>query len=51
MKLLSEFHDLKSKLFENEHQIIEQMQGNSIEEKTSNIIDWFMHGAVKKKTQ
>ena len=33
MKLLSEFYDLKSKLLENEDQIVEQMQGNSIEEK------------------
>ena len=49
MKLLSEFYDLKSKLLENEDQIVEQMQGNSIEEKTSNIINWFMHGEVKQK--
>ena len=25
------------------------MQGNSIEEKTSNIINWFMHNEVKEK--
>ena len=25
------------------------MQGNSIEEKTSNIITWFMHNEVKEK--
>ena len=31
MKILSEFYDLKSKLLEDEDQIIEQMQGNSIE--------------------
>ena len=49
MKLLSEFYDLKSKLLENEDQIMEQMQGNSFKEKTSNIIDWFMHGEVKEQ--
>ena len=25
------------------------MQGNSFEEKTSNIIDWFIHGEVREK--
>ena len=49
MKLLSEFYDLKSKLLESEEQIVEQTQGNSIEEKTWNIIEWFMHGTVKEK--
>ena len=49
MKLLSEFYDLKSKLLENEEQIIKDMQGNSIEEKTVNIIDWFIHNEVKEK--
>ena len=49
MKLLSEFYDLKSKLLESEEQIMEQMQGNSFEEKTSNIIDWFIHGEVREK--
>ena len=49
MKLLSEFYDLKSKLLENEAQIIKDMQGNTIEEKTSNIINWFMHNKMKKK--
>ena len=49
MKLFSEFYDLKSKLLENEEQIIKDMQGNSIEEKTVNIIDWFIHNEVKEK--
>ena len=49
MKLLSEFYDLKSKLLENEEQIVKNMQGNSIEEKTVNIIDWFIHNEVKEK--
>ena len=49
MKLLSEFYDLKSKLLESEEQIVQQMQGNSIEEKTWNIIDWFMHATVREK--
>ena len=49
MKLLSEFYDLKSKLLENEEQIVKDMQGNSIEEKTVNIIDWFIHNEVKEK--
>jgi len=49
MKLFSEFYDLKSKLLENEDQIMEQMQGNSFEEKTSSVIDWFIHGKVREK--
>jgi len=49
MKLLSEFYDLKSKLLENEEQIVKDIQGNSIEEKTVNIIDWFIHNEVKEK--
>ena len=34
---------------EKEEQIVQDMQGNSIEEKTSNIINWFMHNEVKEK--
>ena len=49
MKLLSEFYDLKSKLLENEEQIVKDMQGNSIKEKTVNITDWFIHNEVKEK--
>ena len=49
MKLLSEFYDLKSKLLESEEKIINDIQGNSIEEKTSNIINWFMHNEVTNK--
>ena len=49
MKLLSEFYHLKSKLLENEEKIINDIQGNSIEEKASNIINWFMHNEVKEK--
>ena len=49
LKLLSEFYYLKSKLLENEEQIVKDMQGNSIEEKTVNIINWFMHNVVKEK--
>ena len=49
MKLLSEFYDLKSKLLESEEKIINDIQGNSIEEKTSNIINWFMHNEATNK--
>jgi hypothetical protein len=49
MKLLSEFYDLKSKLLEKEEQIVKDMHGNSIEEKTLNIIDWFIQEEVKEK--
>ena len=49
MKLLSEFYDLKSKLLESEEKIINDIQGNTIEEKTSNIINWFMHNEVTEK--
>jgi len=49
MKLLSEFYDLKSKLLEKEEQIVKDMHGNSIEEKTLNIVDWFIQEEVKEK--
>jgi hypothetical protein len=49
MKPLSEFYDLKSKLLENEEKIINNIQGNSIEEKASNTINWFIHNEVKDK--
>ena len=42
MELLGEFYDLKSNLLESEEKIINDIQGKTIEEKTSNIIKWLM---------
>ena len=42
MKLLGEFYDLKSELLESKENIIKDIEGWSIEEKTTNIINWFM---------
>ena len=41
--------DLKSKLFESKERIISKFQGKTIEEKNSNIINWFMHNQVTDK--
>ena len=49
MQLLGEFYDLKSKLLESEENIINNIEGKTIEEKTSNIIKWFMHNEVSDK--
>ena len=43
MQLLGEFYDLKSKLLENEEDIVNEIEGHTIEERTTNIIKWFMH--------
>ena len=49
MQLLGEFYDLKSKLLESRERIIHDIQGKTIEEKMSNIINWFMHNEVADK--
>jgi hypothetical protein len=49
MQLLGEFYDLKSKLLESEENIIREIEGNTTEEKTFNIIKWFMHIDVSTK--
>ena len=49
MQLLGEFYDLKSKLLESEENIIREIEGNTTEEKTFNIIKWFMHINVSTK--
>ena len=49
MKLLGEFYDLKSKLLESEEKIVNNMKGKTIEEKTYNIIKWFIHNEILDK--
>ena len=46
VQLLREFFDLKSKLLENEEDEVNEIVGRTIEEKTTNIIEWFMHNDV-----
>ena len=46
MKLQGEFYDLKSNLLESDEKIINDMKGKTIEEKTSNIIKWFIHNEI-----
>ena len=46
MKLLQEFYELKSNLLGNEENIIKSIEGSTIEEKTTNIINWFMFNGV-----
>ena len=49
MKLLGEFYDLKSKLLESEENIIKDIEGRTIEEKTTNIINWFIFNDVSNE--
>ena len=42
MKLLQEFYELKSNLLGNEDDILKNIEGSTIEETTTNIINWFM---------
>ena len=49
MQLLGEFYDLYSKMLESEERIINDIEGKTIEEKTSNIFQWFMHNEVTDK--
>ena len=46
MELLGEFHELKSQLLENEEHMIKDIEGNTIEERTMNLITWFMHNDI-----
>ena len=48
MELLGEFYDLKSQLLENEEHIIKDIEGRTTEEKTTNVITWFMHNEMDK---
>jgi len=48
-QLLGEFYDLKSKLFESKDNIVNDIQGKTIEEKPASIIKWFMHNTVADK--
>ena len=49
MELLGEFHDLKSQFLENEELISKGVKGRTIEEKTMNLISWFMHYEMPDK--
>ena len=49
MQLLGEFYDLKSKLLESEENIIKDIEGRTIEEKTTNVINWFMFNDVSNE--
>ena len=46
MKLLQEFYELKFNLLKNEDDILKNIEGNTIEETTTNIINWFMFNDV-----
>ena len=46
MKLLQEFFELKFNLLKNEDNILKNIEGNTIEETTTNIINWFMFNDV-----
>ena len=43
---IAEFQELKSQLLENEERIIKDIEGNTIEERTMNLITWFMHNDI-----
>ena len=49
VQLLGEFYDLKSKLLQREENIINNIEGRTVEEKTTNLIKWFMHNDVSDK--
>jgi len=49
MELLGVFYDLKSQLLENEEHIIEDIEGRTIEEKTTFVINWFIHNEIPDK--
>ena len=49
MKLLGEFYDLKSNLMASEEKIINDMKEKSIEEKSYDIISWFIHNEIPDK--
>ena len=49
MELLGVFYNLKSQLLENEEHIIKDIEGRTIEEKTTNVINWFMHNKMPDK--
>ena len=49
LQLLGEFYDLKSKLWESEENIINDTKGRTIEEKTTNVINWFMFNDVSNE--
>ena len=40
---------MKSKLFESKENIVNDIQGKTIEEKPASIIKWFMHNTVADK--
>ena len=42
---------LKSKLLESEENKIDEIEGRTMEEKTTNIIKWFMHKDVSEKSK
>ena len=46
MKLLQEFYELKFNLLGNEDDILKNIEGSTIEETTTNIINWFMFNDV-----
>ena len=46
MKLIGEFHDLISNLLESEENIVNDMKGKTIKEKTFNIIKWFIYRVI-----
>ena len=46
MKLLQEFYELKFNLLKNEDDILKNIEGNTIEETTTNLINWFIFNDV-----
>ena len=50
MKLLEEFYELKSNLLAKEESIIKGIEGETIEEKTTNILNWFMFNDTSNET-
>ena len=49
MELLGEFYNLKLQYLENEEHIIKDIEGRTIEEKTTNVINWFIHNEIPDK--
>ena len=50
MKLLEEFYELKSNRLAKEESIIKGIEGETIVEKTTNILNWFMFNDTSNGT-
>ena len=46
METLGEFHDLKSKLLESEESVVNDIKGDTSEEKTYKILKWFIQNEI-----